>query len=74
MSQQTVYIWLSPYIWNWSYMGRLPTQMNLDTTKTGVCPGIGNLGIADLVVECDLKNNFNAMDTVVVQWSKLLTT
>tara|TARA_B100000927_G_scaffold169122_1_gene136302 strand:+ start:3890 stop:4726 length:837 start_codon:yes stop_codon:yes gene_type:complete len=35
-------------------------------------PGIGNRGIADRVVECDLKNNFNAMDTVVVQWSSYL--
>jgi len=32
-------------------------------------PGIGNVGILYKMIECDLKNNFQEDDLIIVQWS-----
>jgi hypothetical protein len=44
-------------------------SINFDYFENWGLAGIGNRGIAERIAECNIKNTFNADDTIIVQWS-----
>jgi hypothetical protein len=56
-------------MWPW------PTWADIISHELGVpynnwaLPGLGNVGIHSRMIECDLRNNFNSNDIILVVWS-----
>jgi hypothetical protein len=59
---------LTAYSWpSWATL--LSLSQEFDEVYNWGMAGIGNRGIAERVIECDVKNNFTENDTVIIQWS-----